>query len=238
MSNKTDLSLLLNEININISEDQSNQLIEFVGILLDANKTINLTAITGFNEAMIKHIYDALLIMTIPEFESVQNIIDVGSGGGIPSIPLAICNPNKKIISLEATQKKINFQIQACHRLNLTNIIPIWGRAEEVARQIVHREQYDLAIARAVAPVNVIAELTIPFIKLNGRAVFYKGKEAANELSNGETAIKTMGAKIIEMRSFTLPSDIGSRALILVQKSVPTPSFYPRKPGFPQKKPL
>ncbi len=238
MSNQIDLSFLLNEIPLNISVDQLDRLVEFIEILLEANKTTNLTAITDFKEAMVKHIYDSLLIMAIPEFASAQNIIDVGSGGGIPSIPLAICNPDKKIKSLEATQKKINFQIEACHRLNLQNITPIWGRAEEAGRQISHREQFDLVIARAVAPINILAELTIPFVKLNGRTIFYKGKEAANELLNGENAVKTLGAEICGTRSFTLPGNYGSRVLVVLQKSNPTPSAYPRKSGLPQKKPL
>lgn len=236
--NQLNLSALLREIVIDLTDDQTSRLIEFIKILLTANKTTNLTAITDFNEAMVKHIYDSLLIMTIPEFGSAKNIIDVGSGGGIPSIPLAICNPTKKIVSLEATQKKLNFQIETSHQLKLENLSPIWGRAEEAARETIHREQYDLAIARAVAPLSILAELTIPFVKIQGRAIFYKGKEADNELSKGEHAVQTVGAKFYGTKSYTLPYNYGSRVLIIFQKEHLTPPTYPRKPGVPQKKPL
>lgn len=232
------LSKQLNEIAVNISDNQLKQLIEFIKILLTANQTTNLTAITDFDEAMVKHIYDSLLITTIPEFRSASNIIDVGSGGGIPSIPLAICNPEKKIVSLEATQKKLNFQIEASLKLGLTNLVPIWGRAEEFAKQTNHREQYDLAIARAVAPINILAELTIPFVKLQGWAIFYKGKEAENEIIKGEHSVHTLGAEFYGIKSFTLPYNFGSRVLVNFQKRQMTPYTYPRKSGIPSKKPL
>ncbi|MGE5605196.1 MAG: 16S rRNA (guanine(527)-N(7))-methyltransferase RsmG [Bacteroidota bacterium] len=238
MSNQLDLSILLKEITLSITDYQLNRVIEYIRILLEANQTTNLTAITDFNEALVKHIYDSLLIMTLPEFESASNFIDVGSGGGLPSIPLAICNPQKKVVSLEATQKKINFQIAAARQLQLTNLFPIWGRAEETAKQSDHREQYDLAIARAVAPLNILAELALPFIKIHGFAIFYKGKEGENEIVKGELAVKTLGAEISGVKSFTLPCNYGSRVLIIYRKTQPTPSAYPRKPGVPQKKPL
>lgn len=238
MSTLLDLATLLNQIPLSVTDKQLNQIIEYLNILFKANQTTNLTAINDFNEALVKHIYDSLLIMTLPEFDSVTNIIDVGSGGGLPSIPLAICNPEKKVLSLEATQKKINFQIEAARQLQLINLLPIWGRAEEIARQREHREQYDLAIARAVAPLNILAELTFPFIKTQGHAIFYKGKEAEKEINDGEHAIKVLGAEINNAKSFTLPYDYGSRVLIVCKKNNVTPSIYPRKSGVPQKKPL
>lgn len=238
MSNQLDLSFLLKEIPLSITDYQLNQVIDFIRILLKANQTTNLTAITDFNEALVKHIYDSLLIMTIPEFESASNLIDVGSGGGLPSFPLAICNPQKKVVSLEATQKKVNFQIAAARQLQLANLFPIWGRAEETAKQKDYREQYDLAVARGVAPLNILAELTLPFVKMDGFAIFYKGKEVENEILKGESAVKTLGAEITGTKSYELPCNYGSRVLIICQKTQPTPSLFPRRPGVPQKKPL
>jgi 16S rRNA (guanine527-N7)-methyltransferase len=142
------------------------------------------------------------------------------------------------MVSLEATQKKINFQNTVACKLQLINLFPIWGRAEEVAKQVDRRERYDLAIARAVAPLNILAELTIPFIKLHGYAIFYKGKEAENEILKGESAVNTLGAEIIGVQSFTLPCNYGSRVLITARKSGLTSASYPRKPGVPKKKPL
>lgn len=238
MSNLVNLTTILNQIPLQITNDQSDQLMEYLRLLLRANQTTNLTAITDFNEALVKHIYDSLLIMTVPEFESAKSIIDVGSGGGLPGIPLAICNPRKKIASLEATQKKINFQIEVAQTLNLSNFFPVWGRAEALAKQSDHREQYDLAIARAVAPLNILAELTIPFVKLEGHAIFYKGKEAENEIFNGKYAVNILGAEICDTKSFILPYDYGARVLVILNKTNQTLSKYPRKPGVPQKRPL
>jgi len=238
MSNPVNLSTILNEISLQINDNQLDRLSYYVKLLLRANQTTNLTAITDFDEALLKHIYDSLLIMTLLEFRSAKSIIDVGSGGGLPGIPLAICNPEKKIVSLEATQKKVNFQIKAAQTLNLANFYPVWGRAETLANQNDHREQYDLAIARAVAPLNILAELTVPFVKLTGHAIFYKGKEVEKEIFNGTQAVNVLGAAIKGTKSFVLPYDYGARFLVILNKMNHTLSNYPRKPGIPQKRPL
>lgn len=236
--NQSTLSSLLKDIEINLSNEQLIKLDQFIKILLQANQTVNLTSITEYNEAIVKHIYDSLIIMTIPEFKSAKTVIDIGSGGGVPSIPLAISNPGKSIISLEATQKKINFQNDTVRQLGLNNFTAIWGRAEDLAKQPEHRETYDLVIARAVAPLDILSELTIPFVKLNGSAIYYKGKEAENEIIKGTKAFNILGAEFYEAKSFTLPYSFGSRVLLIVQKKSITPSLYPRKPGVPQKKPI
>lgn len=235
---RENIGILLHETGIDLSDGQLVQLENFVTLLLTANKTVNLTSITDFNEAMIKHIYDSLIIMNTSEFRSAKTVIDVGSGGGIPCIPLAICNPNKSIISLEATQKKTNFQIETGRQLRLNNLTIIRGRAEEIARQAKHREQYDLVVARALAPLNILAELTLPFLKLQGWAIYYKGKEVENEICQGMGAIRLLGAELGETKSFMLPYNLGSRVLLILKKTSLTPSIYPRKPGIPQKRPI
>ncbi len=237
-STQVNLATLLDEIKINLSDKQVSLLERYINILLTANQFVNLTSITDCNEAMVKHIYDSLVIMTTPQFKSAHTVIDVGSGAGIPSIPLAISNPSKSIISLEATQKKVNFQIEASQQLGLQNLNVIWGRAEEIARQKAHREQYDLVVARAVAPLNILVELTIPFVRLYGSAIYYKGKEAENEIIKGAKAIQSLGAELIEAKSFSLPYNFGSRELIILQKTIQTSSVFPRKSGIPHKKPI
>jgi 16S rRNA (guanine527-N7)-methyltransferase len=232
------IGILLHETGIDLSDGQLVQLENFVTLLLTANKTVNLTSITDFKEAMVKHIYDSLMIMNTSEFRSAKTVIDVGSGGGIPCIPLAICNPDKSIISLEATQKKTNFQIEAGRLLKLNNLTIIRGRAEEIARKAEHREQYELVVARALAPLNILAELTLPFLKLQGWAIYYKGKEVESEICQGMEAIRLLGAELGETKSFMLPYNLGSRVLLILKKTSLTPSLYPRKPGIPQKRPI
>ena len=235
---KEKLTGLLHEIGVDLSNNQLIQIDKFLHLLLSANEIINLTSITDFDEAIIKHIYDSLVIMTSPEFKSAKTVIDVGSGGGIPCIPLSICNPDKTFISIEATQKKINFQIKARDELELRNTTMIWGRAEEVARQSKHREQYDLVIARALAPLDILLELTLPFLKLQGTAIYYKGKEIENEIDKANRAIQVLGAELTETEFFKLPFDFGSRILLVFKKMSSTPPHYPRKSGVPQKRPI
>jgi len=235
---ESNLPELLNSIGLDPSQVQAERLIEFLELLLNANQTVNLTAITDFDEALIKHVYDSLTVMNLPEFQTAQTIIDIGSGGGIPAIPLAICNPDKHFVSLEATKKKLDFQSEAARSLKLINLTPLWGRAEALAKETKHREAYDLAIARAVAPLNILAELTLPFVKIGGNAIYYKGKDVTAELEQGANAAHILGAEFGGSESFELPSGAGSRTLLKFRKKTVTPSLYPRKPGIPQKKPL
>ncbi len=227
----------LKEIEISLSEQMLQQLFQFMQLMLAVNQTTNLTAITDYQEALIKHIYDALLIMKLPAFQAASKLLDVGSGGGVPAIPLAIVAPDKEVYSLDATQKKIKFQAEAAEKLGLANFKPIWGRAEELAHQAEYREQYPLVTARAVAACNVLTELTFGFVKLKGTAVFYKGTDQG-ELNQAKIAIRELGGELIEVSEFSLPQNYGSRMLIQIKKIKPTSSKYPRKAGIPNKKPL
>lgn len=228
----------LNQAGIVFPEDTIEKLVLFVRRLLEVNQHINLTAITDFNEALYKHLYDALLISTIEPFQKAECLLDIGSGGGIPSIPLAIAFPNKRIYSLEATQKKVNFQASVKEELCLNNFYPIWNRAEILAHEPEHREQYDMVTARAVAAANILTELTLPFIKVGGHAAFYKGREAASELDAASGALAKLKASAVGIYDYQLPYQYGERHIILIRKGAITPKEYPRKPGIPQKKPL
>ncbi|HOP74500.1 MAG TPA: 16S rRNA (guanine(527)-N(7))-methyltransferase RsmG [Bacillota bacterium] len=223
---------------IALSEDIIEKLVRFIERLLEVNQYINLTAITDVKEALYKHLYDALLISTIEPFQRAERILDIGSGGGIPSIPLAIAFPGKQIYSLEATQKKVSFQETIKDELKIDNFHPIWNRAEILAHDTEHRERYDVVTARAVAAANILTELTIPFLKMDGYAIFYKGKEAATELDGAAGALTKMRAVPVAIYDYQLPYQYGERHLIVIRKNAVTPREYPRKPGVPQKKPL
>ncbi len=228
----------LNKIGIDLPESILQKLIEYIDILLRVNKVINLTAITDIHEALIKHIYDSLVVLNFPEYTKAESILDIGSGAGIPGIPLAISSPEKKFISLDATQKKIKFQEDVCNSLLLNNLQPIWSRAEDYIKQNGVRENFDLILSRAVAPINTLAELTIPYCKIKGRAIFYKGKDYQDELNEGEKAIFILGGKVERVKLFDLPKDYGTRALISIIKEKSTSNQYPRKAGTPSKNPL
>ena len=206
--------------------------------LLIANETTNLTAITDYSEALVKHLYDSLVILNLPVFQNASQIIDVGSGAGFPGIPLAICCPQKQFFSLEATAKKVNFQKAVCSELAVTNHTALWGRAEEAGNDVAQRETYDLVMARALAATATLAELTLPFVKPSGFAVFYKAKGYQEEIESAGTAIKTLGGQVAAVHNFILPDGSGERNIIVIKKTAPTPKKFPRRSGLPQKSPL
>ncbi|HEX3045500.1 MAG TPA: 16S rRNA (guanine(527)-N(7))-methyltransferase RsmG [Bacillota bacterium] len=228
----------LQKKDIQISPAIFEKLCAFIRLLLEANETVNLTSITEYEAALVKHIYDALIITRIAEFQKAEKILDVGSGAGIPGIPLAIANPQLTFYLLEATQKKVNFQQQACETLQINNCHSIWGRAEDLGAKPEYREHFNLVLARAVAEINQLAELTLPFVKINGACILYKGKDFHSELKAGQNAITVLGGFITSTKEDELPGNYGDRALIIIQKQHQTPSKYPRKANLIQKKPL
>jgi 16S rRNA (guanine527-N7)-methyltransferase len=228
----------LQQLNIEITVAQYEKLFVYLQKLLITNQTTNLTAITDYSEALVKHLFDSLIILDQPVFINANNILDVGSGAGLPSIPLAICHPEKRFFSLEATRKKVNFQQQACEELDIKNHFVFWGRAEEYAHDRNHREQYDLVLARALAATDTLAELTLPFVALDQYAIYYKAKEYLSELQNAEKAIKLLGGLVIKSVKTDLPDENGTRSLIMIKKLNTTPKNYPRRSGLPQKAPL
>jgi 16S rRNA (guanine527-N7)-methyltransferase len=228
----------LEKIQIQISEATYTKLFSYIQHLLFVNKITNLTSITDYSNALIKHLYDSLVILKHPIFLRAQKIIDVGSGGGLPSIPLAICTPDKKFASIEATRKKVDFQKEICQDLHITNHIAIWGRAEELGQDPLHRQEYDLVIARALAATDILAELTLPFAKINGYTFFYKAKEYQNELIFADNAIKSLGGLYHSIIEIQLPANAGERNILILQKVKNTHAKFPRRPGIPQKTPI
>ncbi len=238
MTRQNEIALLFHQNRLELAEPAAVKLDQFLNLVIETNAHLNLTAITAYEEAYIKHLYDSLALIALPEFAGAHSVIDIGSGAGFPGIPLAICFPDKQFLSLDSTQKKINFQRQACESLGLTNLKAVWGRAEELAHQADYRENFDLALARAVSQTNVLLELALPFMKVHAAAVFYKGKDYERELTAIENALPVLGAQLDRTVPYLLPRDFGERALVVIEKIEPTPSQYPRKPGVPQKKPL
>ncbi len=223
---------------IKLSAHSLHQLFQFIDFLLDANQTVNLTAITDQKEALFKHIFDSLVIFNRSEYLDARRIIDIGSGAGIPGIPLAICSPEKQFVSLDSVQKKIKFQEQFCKQFCIHNINPVWSRAEDFITIFKEYEGFDLAIARAVAPLNILAELALPFVSIHGHAILYKGKDYYNELYEAEKAIKILGGSVMDCLTTELPFSYGFRSMVIIKKIHSTPNGYPRKAGILQKKPL
>lgn len=223
------------EIDINVSDENIKKLYEYMTILLDWNEKINLTAITNVDEIIEKHFIDSLTILRY--IKDSDKVIDVGTGAGFPGIPLAI-NSNANLTLLDSLNKRINFLEEVKNTLGLSNVQNIHGRAEEVARQKNHREMYDVAVSRAVAPMNILVEYLLPFVKVGGICICMKGPNASEEISNANNAINLLGGKYIDQINIKLKNGEIDRNLIIIKKIKNISNKYPRKPGVPTKQPL
>jgi len=225
----------------------------YLALLLEANQTTNLTAITDPAAAWTRHILDALtLLPVLSELPEGAQVIDVGSGGGVPGLPLAITMPHLRFVLLEPTGKKATFLQQTAAALGLTNVKVLNKRAEQVGQDKAnHREKYDAVVSRAVGPFNVIAELMIPLCKQGGIIAAIKGARAEAEVAhangafvqvvrnesegiikNAFSAIGALGARLLEIR------DTPTGKIVILDKPSKTPKLYPRKDGEPKHNPL
>lgn len=206
--------------------------------ILERNQFINLTAITERDEFIKKHYIDSLLCADSPEFLNAENIIDVGTGGGFPGIPLAIAFPEKKFVLMDSLNKRIKIIKELAETLGITNVEPIHGRAEEIARRKDMRESFDVCVSRAVANMSTLSEYCLPFVKVGGTFIAYKGPEAGAEIEAAGKAIDVLGGKVIREVLAEIPESDLQHRLIYVNKIKNTVSKYPRKAGTPSKEPI
>jgi 16S rRNA (guanine527-N7)-methyltransferase len=205
----------------------------FLSLLLDANTRFNLTAITDPAKAWMRHILDSLtLIPLLAELPEGSRVIDVGSGGGLPGVPLSITMGGLSFTLLEATGKKAAFLRETAAALGATNITVVADRAEHAGHLPDQRERYDAAVARAVGPLAVIAELTVPLVKIGGRVLLIKGQRADEELAAAKAALHRLHVT----HAATLDTPTGR--IVVLDKPRKTPSGYPRRPGEPKQRPL
>lgn len=210
----------------------------FTQLLIDENSHTNLTAIRDIPGIIAKHYADCLLAEHL--FPQNATVIDVGCGGGFPTIPLAIARSDLRITAVDSTQKKINFVEKAAKSLNLTNIIPLCARAESPELQ-QYREKFDVATSRAMARTSVLVELTLPFVKVSGALIALKGAQGSEELQEATKGITLLGGKS-ECADHALHLETNatteSRHILVIEKAHPTPSQYPRSYSIISKKPL
>ncbi len=228
----------LNESGMSITENQFLKLSEYVDLLKNKNEELNLTAITDVREIWIKHILDSLIALPFIKVKPGMKVIDIGTGGGLPGIPLAIMFPSIQFVLVDSTEKKVAAVQEFAFKLNLKNVICIAARAEALGRDPKHRDQYDIVLSRAVAPLRVLAEITIPLIHLYGQVIAYKGPEYINELVEAMNAITKLQCESPKVYHYELPEDMGARTLIQLTKKRVTPEAYPRREGMPSKRPL
>ncbi len=229
-----ELTNCLLENGIQLDSKKVDLLKRYVAILLKWNESINLTAIRKEDEIVEKHLYDSFLPSLICDFHN-KNIIDVGSGAGFPGIPLAILYPDAKFVLLEPISKKANFLSTVLSELNLTNVSVVVKRAEDFKEK---RGTFDIAISRAVASLNILLELCIPLIKVNGYFIAMKSQKADEEIDKSANAIKKLNCDIASILKDTLPSNNDIRCNILFKKMLGTDVKYPRPYATILKRPL
>ena len=224
------------EAQLSFTEEQLAQFTRYYELLVETNKVMNLTAITEPEEVAVKHMVDSLLA-----FEAAmagKTLVDVGTGAGFPGVPLKIYCPSLKVTLVDSLGKRLRFLEQVISELGLKGIRCEHLRAEDAGRNKKHREQYDFVTARAVARLSVLSEYCLPLAKKGGQFIALKGSRYAEEIDEGEAAVKILGGKIISAEPVKLPGLDDGRAIIKIAKIKATPAQYPRKAGTPEKQPL
>lgn len=230
----------LGALGLTADDEAKRRVLRHLALVSTWNEQVNLTAVTEPVEMIWKHAVDSATLLQVADLKTGARLIDVGTGAGFPGIVAKALRPDLQLTLLESLQKRCRF-LEAVG----VELFPgdpgysvFWSRAEDGGRSAEHRERYEVATARAVADLRVLAEYCLPFVKVGGQFVALKGPAGEAEAEAAAKAIETLGGKIIELRKLSLPGGAGERVLIVVQKERPTPKAYPRKAGTPAKSPL
>ncbi|AIQ55526.1 16S rRNA (guanine(527)-N(7))-methyltransferase RsmG [Paenibacillus sp. FSL R7-0331] len=229
---------LLQEKGIELSPRQLEQFELYYRELVSWNEKMNLTGITERDQVYTKHFYDSLSLAFYINMNEVNSLADIGSGAGFPGIPLKICFPHIKLTIIDSLSKRISFLQHICDTLELTGVQLIHGRAEDISRQFVHRDAYDVVTARAVARLSLLNEFCLPFTRKEGIFAAMKGNDPGEELSEAGRSLKELRAELKKVESFSLPVEESARHIVMIRKTGATPAKYPRKAGVPAKSPL
>lgn len=238
MSNIDTLIKGASEFDMELSEKQKSQFSCFKELIQDWNEKINLTAITEDKEMDIKHFLDSISIFKAGKIDDGKSIIDIGTGGGFPGIPIKIMEPRCEVVLFDSLKKRLKVLDDVIDKLELKGIKTVHGRAEESSRTEEFREAYDVATSRAVANLATLCEYCLPFVKVGGYFISMKGPDLEQELKDARNAIKLLGGEVEEIIEVKLPSSDIVHNLLVIKKINHTSTKYPRGGGKPKKKPL
>ena len=229
-----ELKALMKKLNIDGIDEKAETLARYMDGVLEWNEKVNLTAITDREEFVQKHLIDSLLCAETLAFTDSSSICDVGTGGGFPGVPLAVCYPDKEFVLMDSLSKRVRIVRQLCDELDIGNVATVHGRAEDLARQKTYRDRFDLCVSRAVANMRVLCEYCLPFVRPGGHFIAYKGADCESEINDAREAVRLLGGDSPEIS----PLPHLGHSLVVIRKAQVTPDAYPRKAGIPSKKPL
>ncbi|MBQ1711652.1 MAG: 16S rRNA (guanine(527)-N(7))-methyltransferase RsmG [Firmicutes bacterium] len=219
-----------------MENDHKEKLEKLADIILEWNEKINVTAIRDRAEFMKKNVEDSLEVLKLPEFSDAKRILDLGTGGGFPGLPLAIACPDKEFYLLDSVAKKLKVVAIAADELGLENVDVLNMRAEDLAKWPAYRESFDIVVSRAVANMSTLSEYCLPFVKTGGYFVAYKTAAASEEIAAAENAVKLLGGG--EQRIVSYGDEESGHVFVIIKKAAACPKKYPRKAGLPSKQPL
>lgn len=221
-----------------LNQRQIEQFMKYKQLLLEWNQKINLTAITEDREIILKHFVDCISIISVMPFPKSASVIDVGTGAGFPGIPLKIVCPEIQMTLLDSLQKRLIFLQEVIQQLALSKISCVHSRAEDGGKQKEYRENYDYCVSRAVANLAVLCEYCLPFVKLGGMLIAFRGPDAEQEVQQSQKAIKVLGGEVIEIKQIVIPNTELQHKIVFIKKMQQTPIQYPRKAGKALKNPI
>nr|WP_307992720.1 16S rRNA (guanine(527)-N(7))-methyltransferase RsmG [uncultured Niameybacter sp.] len=225
-------------LNVEITDKQADQLIKYKELLVEWNEKMNLTAITEDFEVITKHFLDCLTVQSSIDLTQVKTLVDVGTGAGFPGLVLKIAFPNVKITLIDSLNKRLKFLQEVIDTLGLKDIECVHSRAEDLGKNKLYREQFEVCASRAVANLAVLSEYTLPFVKKGGYLIALKGQKLDEELTQGQKAVEILGGEIDAVFDVVVPYTDLNHRIAKVKKVKETPKKYPRKAGEPTKAPL
>ncbi len=228
----------LEQIGIAYTEKMLEQFSRYYELLIEWNEKFNLTAITDPEGVVVKHFLDSLLLLKAKDLSATESILDLGTGAGFPGIPLKIIYPSLRLTLMDSVNKKVQFLNAVVSDLKLDNVQCIHSRAEDLAKNLEHREHYDVVVSRAVSNLATLSEYCIPFVRVGGIFISYKSSDYEMELEDAKNAILVLGGVIDSIELIPLPASDINRAYIFISKIKQTQNRYPRKAGMPLKNPL
>lgn len=228
----------LQEDGLTFFSEQIQVLERYMDEILELNQHINLTAITDRKEFVEKHYMDSLAVCKYMEIKDGARVLDLGTGAGFPGVPLAVLFPKTQFVLVDSLNKRLKIIDSLCDKLGIKNVTTCHGRAEELARKAEYRDGFDLCISRAVASMPVLCEYCLPFTKVGGTFIAYKGPDVYDELDKAQRALKLLGGKVEKIEQANMGDSDLAHNFVFISKTKATDKKYPRKPGTPSKEPL